>query len=248
MCSFAGREKLPKAPSSLGSRRCSRLIRQQPQSSSIWNALGIATVSCLKGQIRPNVFRSTLAISARRFAAFRVQKLMDTLGAYVRGIIAICRHSRRGMLRRVLQSCCIRGANGTLHATRPREFYSGQGLEKQGHVEEIEFFRKMDVHSKLQAEEHVRDSGEPPIGVRWVDVGKRDEDNATYGFGLVAQEAWNFHMPPLNTSVPSIGVFHGGSVGMGVVDWTPDGVRRSCLATCHPCMCMYRPSDQLTSK
>ena len=45
---------------------------------------------------------------------------------------------------------------------------------------DIEYFRKMDVYANVPVSECIRATGEKPMGVRWVDVSKHDEERPKY--------------------------------------------------------------------
>ena len=55
-------------------------------------------------------------------------------------------------------------------------------------AEELEEFRKHNVYVKVPIEECIKVTNKRPIGVRWVDVNKGDEDNPEYRSRLVAKE------------------------------------------------------------
>ena len=49
-------------------------------------------------------------------------------------------------------------------------------------------FRKHGVYIKVSEDQCWMETGKGPIGVRWIDVNKGDEDNPDYRSRLVAQE------------------------------------------------------------
>lgn len=53
--------------------------------------------------------------------------------------------------------------------------------------EAIEYFKSMHVYSKVPIEECIRETGKKPIGVRSVDIHKRDEVNHEYRSSPVAK-------------------------------------------------------------
>ncbi len=53
---------------------------------------------------------------------------------------------------------------------------------------EIETFKKHGVYSKVPVEEFGRVKGKKPIGVKWIDLSKRDAKNPEYRPRLVAKE------------------------------------------------------------
>ena len=61
-------------------------------------------------------------------------------------------------------------------------------LVKRARVEEIEEFNKHRVYVKVPIEECIRVTGKKPIGSRWVDINKGDENNPEYRSRLVAKE------------------------------------------------------------
>ena len=52
----------------------------------------------------------------------------------------------------------------------------------------MEVFRQHKVYSKVPLEECLRVTGKQPIGCRWIDTDKGDDDNPEYKSRLVAKE------------------------------------------------------------
>ena len=59
---------------------------------------------------------------------------------------------------------------------------------KQARMEEIEEVRKQQVYKMVPISECLARTGRKPIGVRWVDINKGDDDNPNYRSRIVAQE------------------------------------------------------------
>ena len=80
--------------------------------------------------------------------------------------------------------------------SRPRIFayddVSGAPLEvdrvKRARTEEIKYFKKMGVYKKVPKSRCYQLTGRAPIGVRWVDVNKQDDENPLYRSRLVAKQ------------------------------------------------------------
>jgi len=53
---------------------------------------------------------------------------------------------------------------------------------------EMEYFRGKDVYTKRPRAEAIKRTGRPPIGVRWVDVNKGDDEDPNYRSRLVAKQ------------------------------------------------------------
>ena len=68
-------------------------------------------------------------------------------------------------------------------------------LVRKVRQEEIEYFKAMKVFDKVPISEGIKNTGKQPIGVRWVDVNKQDEDNPKYRSRLVAKEIKRFPVP-----------------------------------------------------
>ena len=58
----------------------------------------------------------------------------------------------------------------------------------EARMEEIKYFKEMDVYEKVNIEEAWKETGAGPIAVRWVDVNKGDSKNPKYRSRLVAKE------------------------------------------------------------
>ena len=61
-------------------------------------------------------------------------------------------------------------------------------LVYKARAEEIEEFRKHGVYIKVPISECMNVTGKKPIGVRWVDINKGDDENPEYRSRLVAKE------------------------------------------------------------
>ena len=59
---------------------------------------------------------------------------------------------------------------------------------RKAREEEMDEYRKHGVYEKVPVAECWQETGKAPIGVRWVDVNKGDEDNPEYRSRLVAKE------------------------------------------------------------
>ena len=75
---------------------------------------------------------------------------------------------------------------------------------RQARAEEIAYFRKMKVYTKVSIEECKRVTGKMPIGVRWVDVNKEDELNPKYRSRFVAKEINHKPMPEMYAATPPL--------------------------------------------
>ena len=75
---------------------------------------------------------------------------------------------------------------------RYRDDISGKELNgelvRAARAEEMAEFRKHGVYRKVPISECLRVTGKPPIGTRWIDINKGDEENPDYRSRLVAQE------------------------------------------------------------
>merc|ERR1711888_502578 len=61
-------------------------------------------------------------------------------------------------------------------------------LVEKARLEELGEIAKHDVYEKVPLDECWKTTGQPPIGTRWVDVNKGDDQNPDYRSILVAQE------------------------------------------------------------
>ena len=68
---------------------------------------------------------------------------------------------------------------------------SGQELNhemvKRARAEEMQAFKKHNVYTKVPIEECMRETGNKPIGHRWVDIDKGDRNHPNYRSRLVAK-------------------------------------------------------------
>ena len=71
-------------------------------------------------------------------------------------------------------------------------------LVAKGRVEELEFLQKLGLWTPAPREECITRTGRPPIGVRWVDTNKGDQENPEVRCRLVVQETKRVsgHMQP----------------------------------------------------
>ena len=83
---------------------------------------------------------------------------------------------------------------------------SGQRLDPrlmiQARKDEIKYFREMGVYDKVDISEAGKETGRPPIGVRWVDINKGDSENPLYRSRLVAKEFKVGNAPELYAATP----------------------------------------------
>ena len=75
-------------------------------------------------------------------------------------------------------------------------------LARKPRREEIQYFRKMKVYTKVEIVECRRVTGKGPIGVRWVDVNKECEIYPKYRSRLVAKETNTHSMPEMYAATP----------------------------------------------
>ena len=68
--------------------------------------------------------------------------------------------------------------------------------------EDIKYFRGMHVCTKVPLSECYEETGEAPIGVKWVDTNKGDKANPNYRSRLVAQEFKTEEMPEWYAATP----------------------------------------------
>ena len=61
-------------------------------------------------------------------------------------------------------------------------------LVKEARKEEMAEFRKHGVYAKVPIQQCWKETGKDPIGVRWVDISKGDDEEPEYRSRLVAQE------------------------------------------------------------
>ena len=79
-------------------------------------------------------------------------------------------------------------------------------LVRQARKEEIQYFKKLGVYTKVSREKCMKETGKKPIQVRWIDVNKGDDLSPIYRSRLVAKEFktninldWYAATPPLET-------------------------------------------------
>ena len=61
-------------------------------------------------------------------------------------------------------------------------------LVKQARTEEMKEFNKHGVYHKVPVKECWDKTGKAPLGVRWIDINKGDDENKEYRSRLVAKE------------------------------------------------------------
>ena len=61
-------------------------------------------------------------------------------------------------------------------------------MVRAARAEEMETVKKMKVWVKVDREQCFRDTGRPPIKLRWVDVNKGDADKPNYRSRIIAKE------------------------------------------------------------
>ena len=75
-------------------------------------------------------------------------------------------------------------------------------LMQKARCEEIEYFKEMQVYTKVDVEECWESTGKAPIPVRWVDINKGDSNNPLYRSRLVAKEYNTGVRPDLYAATP----------------------------------------------
>ena len=85
---------------------------------------------------------------------------------------------------------------------------SGKVLRKElveaARAEELATVRKMKVWVKVDRDQCFRDTGKPPIKLRWVDINKGDEVKPKYRSRIVAKEIKTNSRPDLFAATPPI--------------------------------------------
>ena len=77
-------------------------------------------------------------------------------------------------------------------------------MARESRSEEIEYFKNMNIYTKVPIEERIRQTGKKPIGGRWVDSNKQDESNLKYRFRLLAKEIKRSTIPGLHVATPPL--------------------------------------------
>ena len=75
-------------------------------------------------------------------------------------------------------------------------------LTRKARLEEIEYFRAMEVYEKVPIEECWEQTGQAPIATRWIDVNKGDTARPNYRSRLVAKEFKTDINPELYAATP----------------------------------------------
>ena len=70
-------------------------------------------------------------------------------------------------------------------------------LVREARQKEMEYFQKMGVYKKVPRSKCFQQTGKGPIGVRWIDVNKQDEEDPLYRSRLVAKDFNNYKDPDL---------------------------------------------------
>ena len=68
--------------------------------------------------------------------------------------------------------------------------------------EEIKYFRGMNVYTKVPLSECYEETGQAPIGVKWVDINKGDKTNPNYRSRLAAEEFETVERPQWHAVAP----------------------------------------------
>ena len=83
---------------------------------------------------------------------------------------------------------------------------SGEPLDlsrvRAARVEEIAYFKSMNVYEKVPVSEAWERTGKGPIQTRWIDINKGDEGNPLYRSRLVAKEFNTEKRPDLFAATP----------------------------------------------
>merc|ERR1711888_573137 len=77
-------------------------------------------------------------------------------------------------------------------------------LVKKARLEELGEIAKHKVYEKVPLDECWKATGQPPIGTRWVDANKGDDQNPDYRSRLVAQEINNHRREDLFAATPPL--------------------------------------------
>ena len=75
-------------------------------------------------------------------------------------------------------------------------------LDREARAEEIATVEKMGVWIKVDREQCYRDTGKPPIKLRWVDINKGDEGKPNHRSRIVAKEIKTHNRPDLFAATP----------------------------------------------
>ena len=67
-------------------------------------------------------------------------------------------------------------------------YYGGGNVGEEARAEELATVRRIKVWIKVDRNEAIRETGRPPIKLRWVDINKGDELNPRYRSRIVAKE------------------------------------------------------------
>ena len=75
-------------------------------------------------------------------------------------------------------------------------------LVRAARAEEMETIRRMQVWVKVDRDQCTRDTGKPPIKLRWVDINKGDEGKPNHRSRIVAKEIKTNSRPDLFAATP----------------------------------------------
>ena len=75
-------------------------------------------------------------------------------------------------------------------------------LVKEARKAEMVHVKKMNVYEKVLRSECYKETGKVPIGVRWTDVNKQDEQDPLYRSRLVGKDHNNFKELDSYTATP----------------------------------------------
>ena len=85
---------------------------------------------------------------------------------------------------------------------------SGKALRKElveeARAEEMATVKRMQVWIKVDRDRCIRETGRPPIKLRWVDVNKGDEKKPNYRSRIVAKEIRTDSRPDLFAATPPV--------------------------------------------
>eukprot|EP00973_Karenia_brevis_P041501 5742611-Karenia_brevis.AAC.1 len=79
-------------------------------------------------------------------------------------------------------------------------------LVREAREAEMKYFRRMGVYRKVPIAKCIEMTAKMPIGVRWIDINKQDNNNPKYRSRLVAKEFKTYNDPDLFAATPPIEV------------------------------------------
>ena len=77
-------------------------------------------------------------------------------------------------------------------------------MVREARADELDTVRKMKVWVKVDREQCFKDTGRPPIKLRWVDVNKGDDSKPKYRSRIAAKEIKTNNRPDLFAATPPI--------------------------------------------